>query len=130
MASDEVPINLKDVASVPDGTAGAQAGLDNKLAGLSLASRAIHAENGIQSHRAVAPAMHVSTTFRYNDDPDALRAWDNTDVSADLFLCWVWVATCHKVLDTIISWVFRHIMILQRWLSFAKMYKPILTHIA
>lgn len=86
MASDEVPTNLNDISSVTDGTGGAQAGLDDKLAGLSLASRAVHADNGIQSHRAVAPAMHVSTTFRYNDDPDALRAWDNTDVSADLFL--------------------------------------------
>ncbi|EKJ77797.1 hypothetical protein FPSE_02031 [Fusarium pseudograminearum CS3096] len=79
MASDEVPTNLKDISSVPGDTEGAQAGLHNKLAGLSLASRAVHADNGIQSHRAVAPAMHVSTTFRYNDDPDALRAWDNTD---------------------------------------------------
>jgi cystathionine gamma-synthase len=86
MASDEVPTNLKDISSVPDGTAGAQAELDDKLAGLSLSSRAVHADNGIQSHRAVAPAMHVSTTFRYSDDPDALRSWDNTDVSADLSL--------------------------------------------
>lgn len=86
MASDEVPTNLKDVSSIPEGTEGAQVGLGSKLAGLSLASRAVHADNGIQSHRAVAPAMHVSTTFRYNDDPDALRAWDNTDVSADLCL--------------------------------------------
>ncbi|KAF4990033.1 hypothetical protein FGRMN_8734 [Fusarium graminum] len=79
MASEEVPTNLKDVTSVPDGTAGARAGLDRAVAELSLASRAVHADNGIQSHRAVAPAMHVSTTFRYNDDPDALKAWDNTD---------------------------------------------------
>lgn len=86
MASDEVPTNLKDVSSVPDGIAGARSGLESAVAGLSLASRAVHADNGIQSHRAVAPAMHVSTTFRYNDDPDALKAWDNTDVSADLSL--------------------------------------------
>ncbi|PCD45710.1 hypothetical protein AU210_001142 [Fusarium oxysporum f. sp. radicis-cucumerinum] len=79
MASDEVPTNLKDVSSAPDGTAGARTGLDSSLAGLSLASRAVHADEGIQSHRAVAPAMHVSTTFRYSDDPDALKAWDNTD---------------------------------------------------
>ncbi|PNP77398.1 hypothetical protein FNYG_09274 [Fusarium nygamai] len=79
MASNEVPTNLKDVSSVPDGTAGVQTGLDSSLAGLSLASRAVHADEGIQSHRAVAPAMHVSTTFRYSNDPDALKAWDNTD---------------------------------------------------
>lgn len=84
MASDEVPTNLKDVSSAPDGTAGARTGLDSSLARLSLASRAVHADEGIQSHRAVAPAMHVSTTFRYSDDPDALKAWDNTDVSVHL----------------------------------------------
>lgn len=52
-----------------------------KMAALSLASRAVHADDGISSHRAVAPAVHVSTTFRYSDDPDNLRAWDNVDVS-------------------------------------------------
>lgn len=48
----------------------------------SLASRAVHADDGISTHRAVAPAMHVSTTFRYSDDPDELRQFDNTDVSS------------------------------------------------
>lgn len=51
------------------------------VAGLSLASRTVHADDGISAHRAVAPAMHVSTTFRYNDDPTQLQSWDNVDVS-------------------------------------------------
>lgn len=46
---------------------------------LSRASRAIHADDYVNSHSAVAPPLHVSTTFRYADDPDALRAWDNTN---------------------------------------------------
>lgn len=46
----------------------------------SLASRAVHADDGIAAHRAIAPALHVSTTFRYSDDPDKLSAWDNSDV--------------------------------------------------
>lgn len=48
---------------------------------LSLSSRLVHADDGISVHRAVAPAMHVSTTFRYSDDPDQLLGWDNIDVS-------------------------------------------------
>lgn len=47
---------------------------------LSLASRSIHADDYINTHRAVAPPMHVSTTFRYARDPDELVPWLNTDV--------------------------------------------------
>lgn len=48
----------------------------------SFATRAIHSDDGIAAHRAVAPAMHVSTTFRYNDDPEQLVTGDvNIDVS-------------------------------------------------
>ncbi|KAH8170256.1 cys/Met metabolism PLP-dependent enzyme domain-containing protein [Sarocladium implicatum] len=51
---------------------------------LGFASRTVHADDGISAHRAVAPAMHVSTTFRYNDDPDKLTAWTNIDPVAPL----------------------------------------------
>jgi hypothetical protein len=51
--------------------------------GLSLASRLIHADDHISVHRAVAPAMHVSTTFRYNDDPELLDRKHLIDVSTD-----------------------------------------------
>jgi len=47
---------------------------------LSLTARAIHAGDHLNSHHAVAPPMHVSTTFRYSDDPDKLAAWDNVNV--------------------------------------------------
>ncbi|KAL5888595.1 hypothetical protein ACKVWC_003853 [Pyricularia oryzae] len=49
---------------------------------LSLTSRAMHADDYINNHRAVAPPMHVSTTYRYTDDPDKLTYWGNVDPNA------------------------------------------------
>lgn len=57
---------------------------DDTKSKLSLASRLVHADDGISTHRAVAPAMHVSTTFRYNDDPDQLQPEIYTDASLDI----------------------------------------------
>ncbi|KAK4459095.1 pyridoxal phosphate-dependent transferase [Cladorrhinum samala] len=59
----------------------------NKLKGafekeLSLASLSVHADDYINNHQAVAPPMHVSTTFRYSDDPDKLVAWENLNPNA------------------------------------------------
>ncbi|KAM3542684.1 hypothetical protein ARSEF1564_004424 [Beauveria bassiana] len=53
--------------------------------GLSLASRLVHGDDGISTHRAVAPAMHVSTTFRYNDNPEMLEpeVYVNPDAPLD-----------------------------------------------
>jgi hypothetical protein len=48
---------------------------------LSLSSKAVHADDHINNHRAVAPPMHVSTTFRYNQNPDELNPGFNVDVS-------------------------------------------------
>jgi hypothetical protein len=47
---------------------------------LSLGSLAVHADDYINTHRAVAPAMHVSTTFRYAENPDSLVRGGNIDV--------------------------------------------------
>ncbi|KAG6274406.1 hypothetical protein E4U48_002576 [Claviceps purpurea] len=64
-----------------------------ELARLSLSSRTVHADDFISTHRAVAPAMHVSTTFRYSDDPEELHRsgdpkkladWNNLDPTAPL----------------------------------------------
>lgn len=49
---------------------------------LGLSSLSVHADDYINSHRAVAPPLHVSTTFRYNDDPERLAQWENTDDNA------------------------------------------------
>lgn len=48
---------------------------------LSLSSRAVHADDYINSSQAVAPPMHVSTTFRFSEDPSKLKQCDNIDVS-------------------------------------------------
>jgi len=48
--------------------------------GLSLASRSVHADDYINNHQAVAPPLHVSTTFRYSRDPDNLVPWSNHNV--------------------------------------------------
>lgn len=76
MASDQAP-------NGQNGTA-----LNNAMAGLSLASRGVHADDNIAVHRAVAPAMHVSTTFRYSDDPDLLKPSEYTDVSFSSPITW------------------------------------------
>lgn len=47
---------------------------------LSMASLTVHADDYINSNQAVAPPMHVSTTFRYSDDPEKLRPGRNLDV--------------------------------------------------
>ncbi|RSL67454.1 hypothetical protein CEP54_003183 [Fusarium duplospermum] len=80
----EKTTNGTDSVPAPDGTTDARARLESSVAGLSLSSRAVHADDGIQAHRAVAPAMHVSTTFRYSDDPEQLKSWDNIDPNAPL----------------------------------------------
>ncbi|KAB5530480.1 pyridoxal phosphate-dependent transferase [Coniochaeta sp. 2T2.1] len=49
---------------------------------LSIASLSVHADDYINSHRAVAPPLHTSTTFRYAADPDDLVPWDNLDPNA------------------------------------------------
>ncbi|KAH6627982.1 Cys/Met metabolism PLP-dependent enzyme-domain-containing protein [Chaetomium tenue] len=46
---------------------------------LSLASRSVHADDYTNTHTAVAPPMHVSTTFRYPRNPDELVAWSDVE---------------------------------------------------
>jgi len=47
---------------------------------LSIASQAIHADDYLNSAQDVAPPMHVSTTFRYAKDPDALKPLSHQEV--------------------------------------------------
>ncbi|KAL2759140.1 hypothetical protein ACRALDRAFT_1062184 [Sodiomyces alcalophilus JCM 7366] len=67
-------------ASVSRLSLGNGKGLDH----LALSSRTVHADDHISSHRAIAPALHVSTTFDYSRNPDELTAWDNRDPAAPL----------------------------------------------
>ncbi|KAJ4863840.1 cys/Met metabolism PLP-dependent enzyme domain-containing protein [Trichoderma breve] len=47
--------------------------------GLSLATRAVHADANVDNHSAVAPALHTSTTYRFADDPDELVPFKDLD---------------------------------------------------
>jgi hypothetical protein len=42
------------------------------MSGLSLSSQSIHADDFLNVNQDVAPALHVSTTFRYSSNPDKL----------------------------------------------------------
>ncbi len=55
--------------------------IDHGLGNLSLSSKAIHADDFLNNGTDVAPPIHVSTTFRYNRDPDALKSWAELQVS-------------------------------------------------
>ncbi|RYC57148.1 hypothetical protein CHU98_g9065 [Xylaria longipes] len=52
--------------------------LASRLQHLSLAAQTVHADDFLNSHSAVAPPMHVSTTFRYSRNPDDLSYMVNT----------------------------------------------------
>jgi hypothetical protein len=63
-----------------------------EMSGLSLSSQAIHADDFLLVNQDVAPALHVSTTFRYSGNPDALVPHFKVDVRKSLLLG---QATCH-----------------------------------
>lgn len=50
------------------------------MSGLSLSSQAIHADDFLNVNQDVAPALHVSTTFRYSGNPDKLVPHSKLDV--------------------------------------------------
>lgn len=49
------------------------------------ATRAIHADDFVSSHRAIAPGMHTAVNFRYSRDPEELVPEENKDVRAQLY---------------------------------------------
>ncbi|PHH53990.1 putative trans-sulfuration enzyme YHR112C [Ceratocystis fimbriata CBS 114723] len=55
---------------------------DALKAAASISTLAVHSDDGISAHRAVAPAIHVSTTFRYGSDPKDSTQWTSIDPSA------------------------------------------------
>jgi hypothetical protein len=54
--------------------------LNKALPDLSMATRAVHADDFVSPHRAIAPAMHVAVNFRYARDPKDLVPEENKDV--------------------------------------------------
>ena len=53
---------------------------NSHLASLSLSSKTVHADDHLNDGRDVAPALHLSTTFRYDSDPENLVPWVERDV--------------------------------------------------
>ena len=47
----------------------------------SPATLAIHADDHLNSYADVAPALHISTTFRYENDPEKLHPVADEEVS-------------------------------------------------
>lgn len=56
--------------------------LNKAVPSMGMATRAIHADDFVSPHRAIAPAMHVAVNFRYARDPDDLIPEENKDVSS------------------------------------------------
>ena len=56
-----------------------------EMSGLSLSTKAIHADDFLNVNQDVAPALHVSTTFRYSKNPDKLIPSHQLDVRSALF---------------------------------------------
>lgn len=54
--------------------------LDGQVRQLSLSSKTIHADDFLNKGQDVAPPMHVSTTFRYSNNPDTLVPAAEVDV--------------------------------------------------
>lgn len=55
--------------------------LEEYASKLSISSAVIHSDDVLNGDkRDVAPPLHVSTTFRYNDDPDSLISSREHDV--------------------------------------------------
>lgn len=48
--------------------------------GLTLSSQTVHADDSLNTYDDVAPALHVSTTFRYSKDPDSLVPFADMEV--------------------------------------------------
>ncbi|KAK5134028.1 hypothetical protein LTR08_007033 [Meristemomyces frigidus] len=46
----------------------------------SIATLGVHADDPINEYTDVAPALHVSTTFRYSNDPEKLQPVDDLDI--------------------------------------------------
>lgn len=58
--------------------------LAKAIPGMDLTTRAIHADDFVSPHRAIAPAMHVGVTYRYDRNPDNLVQGENIDVRLTL----------------------------------------------
>lgn len=58
--------------------------LNKALRDMHPATRAIHADDFVSPHRAIAPGMHTAVNYRYPRDPEELVPEENKDVRAQL----------------------------------------------
>jgi hypothetical protein len=54
--------------------------LQKALPDMAPATQAIHADDFVSSHRAIAPGLHVAVNYRYSRDPHNLVELENNDV--------------------------------------------------
>ena len=54
--------------------------LNKALPNMHMTTRAVHADDFISTHRAIAPGMHTAVNFRYSRDPEELVPEENKDV--------------------------------------------------
>lgn len=54
--------------------------LNKALPKMHFTTQAVHADDFVSPHRAIAPAMHPAVNYRYARDPDELVEMENDDV--------------------------------------------------
>jgi hypothetical protein len=57
--------------------------LEKALPDMAMATKAVHADDFVSPHRAIAPGIHVAVNYRYARDPENLVELENTDVSIE-----------------------------------------------
>ncbi|KAI9759899.1 MAG: hypothetical protein M4579_002024 [Chaenotheca gracillima] len=92
----------------PDGTGDADAAHQafSRMKLLSPATQAVHADDHLSQTADVAPPLHVSTTFRYADDPaelEVLRPSAGTDGFGDKHIYSRWTAPNTTRLEAVLS---------------------------
>jgi hypothetical protein len=75
-------MTTNQLSEKPAGVTLSAEALENALPNMAMATKAIHADDFVSPHRAIAPGMHVATNYRYARDPDNLVELENNDVNA------------------------------------------------
>ncbi|KAI9815602.1 MAG: hypothetical protein M1832_005463 [Thelocarpon impressellum] len=75
------PNGLREVVESDHRPLGGPAG--KRLEGMAQSTLAVHGDDFLNSTRDVAPALHVSSTYRYAEEPDALVVAAEADVETE-----------------------------------------------
>lgn len=68
----------------------------NKTEGFLPATRALHADEHLNQYLDVSPAMHVSTTFRYSNEPAKLEPLSDAHVRFQPLTHHLVATTCRR----------------------------------